>query len=358
MRVQNKAKAGVVKVPFGNTRDREAVDLYVLTNGKGTVAKVMSYGATLTELWVADKDDNLADVCLGFDSLAGYQAQGNPFFGCIVGRYANRIARGRFTLDGREYKLAVNNGPNSLHGGTKGFDKVVWRNVETKLPLAVSFAYRSADGEEGYPGTLDVTVTYQLTETNELRISYSAATDKATVVNLTNHAYFNLAGHNAGTILDHEVTLRASKYTPVNDDLIPTGKVEDVRDTVFDFRTPRSIGSRLDKLTNKPRGYDHNYAIDGGGAGRLVPAATVREPKTGRVMEVSTTKPGVQLYTGNFLDGKVKGKGGSAYAQYAGLCLETQFYPDSPNQKDFPSCVLRPKQTYAHTTVYGFSVKK
>jgi aldose 1-epimerase len=317
----------------------------------------MSYGATVTELWVADKDGALADVCLGFDDLKGYQAPGNPFFGCVVGRYANRIAKGKFTLDGTEYKLAINNKPNTLHGGNKGFDKAVWKTVETKAPLSVGFTYKSADGEEGYPGNLTATVTYQLTEDNELKISYTATTDKATVVNLTNHAYFNLAGHNAGSILDHELTLKASKYTPVDDTLIPTGKIEDVKDTPYDFTKEAKIGSRIKKLKNVPQGYDFNYVIDGGGKKKLVLAATVREAKSGRVMEVETTQPGVQLYTGNFLDGKTKGKGGTAYKQYSGFCLETQHYPDSPNQKDFPSVVLRPKQTYEQTTVYRFKTK-
>jgi aldose 1-epimerase len=319
----------------------------------------MSYGATVTELWVADKDGTLADVCLGFDDLKGYQSPGNPFFGCVVGRYANRIAKGKFTLDGKEYKLAINNKPNTLHGGNKGFDKVVWKPAKLVEdgPLAVGFTYTSPDGEEGYPGKLDVAVTYELTEKNELRILYSAKTDKATVVNLTNHAYFNLAGHNAGSILDHELTLKASKFTPVDDTLIPTGKIEDVKDTPYDFTTAHKIGSRIKKLKNDPQGYDFNYVIDGGGKKKLVLAATVREAKSGRVMEVETTQPGVQLYTGNFLNGMVKGKGGTAYKQYSGFCLETQHYPDSPNQKDFPSTVLRPKETYAQTTVYRFSAK-
>jgi aldose 1-epimerase len=354
---QPKARASVVKVPYGKTTGNEAVDLFVLTNTKGTVAKVITYGATLTELWVPDKDGRLADVCLGFEDLRGYQNQANPFFGCIVGRYANRIARGRFTLEGREYKLATNNGPNHLHGGVRGFDKVVWRQVETKTPLAVSLTYRSADGEEGYPGNLTTTVTYQLTEANEIRISYSATTDRATVLNLTNHAYFNLGGHNAGTILDHEVTLRAARYTPVDGDLIPTGRIEAVRDTPYDFTRAQTVGSRMNRLSNKPRGYDVNFVIDGGGTGKQVLAATVREPKTGRIMEVETTQPGVQLYSGNFLDGRVKGKGGTPYAQYAGLCLETQHYPDSPNQKDFPTTVLRPKETYSQVTVYRFTAR-
>jgi aldose 1-epimerase len=347
-----------VKVPFGKTKDGETVDLFVLTNSKGTVAKIMSYGATITELWVADKDGALADVCLGFDDLKGYQSPGNPFFGCVVGRYANRIAKGKFTLDGKEYKLAINNKPNTLHGGNKGFDKVVWKpaKIVEDGPLAVGFTYTSADGEEGYPGKLTATVTYELTEKNELRIIYSAKTDKATPVNLTNHAYFNLAGHNAGTILDHELTLKASKYTPVDDTLIPTGKIEPVKDTPYDFTTAHKVGSRIKKLTNKPQGYDFNYVIDGGGK-KLTLAAIVREAKSGRVMEVETTQPGVQLYTGNFLDGKTKGKGGTAYKQYTGLCLETQHYPDSPNQKDFPSTILKPKETYAQTTVYRFSAK-
>lgn len=356
-----KAKAGVVKTFMGKTKDGQSVDLFVLTNSKGTVAKIMTYGATITELWVADKEGNLADVCLGFDDLKGFQGDNNPFFGCVVGRYANRIAKARFTLDGKEYKLAVNNGPNTLHGGKKGFDKAVWTEAGQgggNKAVYVAFTHTSPDGDEGYPGKLTAKVTYYLTEDNELRIVYSATTDKATPVNLTNHAYFNLAGHNAGTILDHELTLKAAKYTPVDDTLIPTGKIEPVKDTPFDFTKPMKIGARINKLKGDPQGYDINYVLDAGKSDKPALGAIVRDPKSGRVMEMLTTEPGVQFYTGNFLDGKAKGKGGTSYKQYTGFCLEAQHFPDSPNQKDFPSTILKPGETYKQETVYRFSVQK
>ncbi len=365
---KGKYKGQVVKVPFGKTKDGKAVELYALSIDKGMTIKIMTYGAAITELWAPDREGQLSDVTLGYDSLKGYQQKNNPFFGCVVGRYANRIARGRFTLDGIEYKLATNNGPNHLHGGVKGFDKYVWQWVGEKrgrrtfpsggkdvLMEYVSLTLRhvSPDKDEGYPGEVTAEVTYTLTDRNELRIDYRATTDKPTVVNLTNHAYFNLAGHDKGDILGHELTLKASRYTPVDDTLIPTGKIEPVKGTPFDFTKPMTIGSRIGKLKGDPGGYDHNYLIDGK-AGTLRLAAVVREPKSGRVMEMETTEPGVQVYTGNFLDGTVKGKGGAVYKKHAGLCLEAQHYPDTPNRKEFPSAVLRPKETYTQTTVYRF----
>ncbi len=356
---EKKYKGKVAKVPFGKTKDGKPVDLYVLSIDRGMTVKIMTYGATITELWAPDKEGNLSDVTLGFDSLKGYEGKGNPFFGCVVGRYANRIARGRFTLDGKAYKLATNNAPNHLHGGNKGFDKAVWEWVGQKRgPRSVSLTFHhvSPDGDEGYPGKLQAKVTYTLTDRNELRLDYQATTDKPTVVNLTNHAYFNLAGHDKGDILDEVLTLEASKYTPADATLIPTGKVEPVKGTPFDFTKPMKIGSRIDKLEGEPRGYDVNYVIDGK-SGTLRRAAVVREPKSGRVMEMETTEPGVQFYTGNFLDGTVKGKNGAVYKKHAGFCLEAQRYPDTPNKKDFPSAVLRPGQKYTQTTLYRFSAK-
>lgn len=349
--------ASMRKTDFGKTSDGTAVDLYVLTNAKGVTAKVMTYGAILTELHVPDRDGKPDDVVLGFDDLGGYLA-GHPYFGATVGRVANRIARGRFTLDGKEYRLAVNNGPNALHGGRKGFDKVVWEAepAEAKDGVAVRFRYRSPDGEEGYPGNLSAAVTYTLTDDNALRLDYTATTDKPTPVNLTNHSYFNLAGPRAGDILGHELMLAADKYTPVDDTLIPTGEVRPVRGTPLDFTTPTTIGSRIDQLKGEPGGYDHNFVLRGGGKQPAL-AARVREPKTGRVLEMFTTEPGVQFYTGNFLDGTVKGKGGVVYGKHAGFCLEAQHYPDSVNHPDFPSTILKPGQTYTQTTVYQFSAK-
>jgi aldose 1-epimerase len=346
-------KGGVRMEAFGKA-DGKPVELYTLTNAKGMKAQIMTYGATLTGLWVPDRDGKLADVVLGFDDLQGY-LKGHPFFGSTVGRVANRIAKGKFTLDGREYKLFVNNGPNTLHGGKKGFDKVIWTAAPVK-GNAVKFTYKSSDGEEGYPGNLTASVTYTLTDDNELRLDYEATADKATPVNLTNHSYFNLAGQGSGTILGHELTLEADKYTPPDDTLIPTGEIKAVKGTPLDFTTPHTIGERIDQLKDKTGGYDHNFVLNGGGK-KLAPAARVREPKSGRVMEVLTTEPGVQLYTGNFLDGKLQGKGGAAYPKHGALCLETQHFPDSVNHANFPSTILRPGATFRSTTVYKFSAK-
>jgi aldose 1-epimerase len=353
----DRGRTGVQKIPFGKTSDGTAVDLYVLTNGHGVTAKVMTYGAILTELHVPDRDGKLEDVALGFNNLEGYLA-GHPYFGATVGRVANRIARGRFTLDGKEYRLAVNNGPNALHGGRKGFDKVVWQAeaVEGSGAPAVRLRYRSPDGEEGYPGNLDVVVTYSLTDDDAVRIDYEARTDKPTPVNLTNHSYFNLAGPRAADILGHELMLAADHYTPANDTLIPTGEIKPVRGTPLDFTTPTTIGARIDQLKGDPVGYDHNFVLRGGGKSPAL-AARVHEPKTGRVLEMSTTEPGVQFYTGNFLDGTLKGKGGTVYRKHAGFCLEAQHFPDSVNHPEFPSTILRPGQTYTQTTVYKFSAR-
>jgi aldose 1-epimerase len=350
-----KERTTVEKRPFGKTPDGKAVDLYILGNGKGMTAKIITYGGIITQLDVPDRDRKTANVVLGFDDLEGY-LKGHPYFGAIVGRVGNRIAKGKFTLDGQEYTLATNNGPNHLHGGKKGFDKVVWtaEPIQKAEDVGLQLTYRSPDGDEGYPGNLTMTVIYRLTPQNELRIEYTATTDKATPVNLTNHSYFNLAGPGSGNILGHELMIPADKVTPTDDALIPTGEFQDVKGTPFDFTTPRTIGSRIDKLKVKPVGYDINYVLRDGK--ELRHAAWVHEPKSGRVMEVFTSEPGVQFYTGNFLDGSIKGLGG-IYRQHQAFCLETQHFPDAVHHPNFPSVILRPGQTYRQTTVYRFSTK-
>lgn len=345
-------KANVEKTQFGTMPDGRPVDLYTLTNANGAVVKITNYGAIITELHVPDRGGRLGDVVLGFDNLAQYLA-GHPYFGCTVGRVANRIAGAKFTLDGTTYTLAANNGLNHLHGGLKGFDKVLWE-AEPQEGASVKFSYTSPDGEEGYPGNLAVTVLMRWTDQNELVIDYTATTDKPTPVNLTNHSYFNLACE--GDVLGHVLMLSASQYTPTDAALIPTGEIKSVAGTPLDFTTPTPIGARFDQLDTKPRGYDHNFVINRAGKG-LALAARVFEPKTGRVMEVFTTEPGIQLYTGNFLDGSLKGKYGAVYYQHTGFCLETQHFPDAVNKPTFPSIILRPGQTYHQTTVYKFSVR-
>jgi aldose 1-epimerase len=357
-----KEKASVKKEAFGKTDDGVAVEQYTLRNAAGATAKVITYGALLTELDVPDRDGKLGDVVLGFDNLKDYLA-GHPYFGATVGRVANRIAKGKFTLDGKEYKLAINNGGHTLHGGVKGFDKVVWK-AESKTTAdgpSVQFRYVSKDGEEGYPGTLTATVTYTLTNDNALRIDYKATTDKATPVNLTNHSYFNLAGAKEGDILNHEITIAADKYTPSDAALVPTGEIKSVKDTPFDFTKPHRIGERIGQLQGDPEkgnpgGYDLNYVLNSEGK-KLALAARVSEPKTGRVMEVFTTEPGIQFYTGNFLDGKQKGRGGVEYKKHGGLCLEAQHFPDAVHHDNFPSMILKPGETYKQTTIYKFSTK-
>jgi aldose 1-epimerase len=352
-----KGRPGVEKSAFGKTPDGTPFELYTLTNTAGATAKVMTYGAILTELHVPDRSGKMGDVVLGFDNLQGYLS-GHPYFGANAGRVANRIAKGRFTLDGQAYKLATNNGPNTLHGGLKGFDKVVWKaGLAAADGPSVNFTYRSPDGEEGFPGNLTVSLTYTLTPRNELRVSYSAWTDRATPVNLAHHSYFNLAGPASGDVLGHEVTIFADKYTPVDDSLIPTGKIALVKDTPLDFTTPHTIGGRIAELKGDPGGYDHNYVLNNGGSREPALAARVFEPKSGRVMEVLTTEPGLQFYTGNFLDGTLKGKGGVVYKKHAGFCMEAQHFPDSVNHPQFPSVILRPGQTYTQTTVYRFSTR-
>ncbi|MCI0457226.1 MAG: galactose mutarotase [Gemmataceae bacterium] len=350
-------KTSVQKIPFGKTPDGTQVDRYDLSNANKLTAGVITYGGIVTALWVPDREARLDNIVLGFNNLDAYLA-GHPYFGCIVGRVANRVGKAKFTLDGKEYKLAANNGPNSLHGGKKGFDKVVWKAepIQNQDGVGVKLQHVSPDGDEGYPGNLTVTVTYMLTNANELRIDYHATTDKATPVNLTHHGYFNLSGLKAGTCLDHEVMIAADSYTPVDETLIPTGKIEPVKGTPLDFTTPTKIGARLDQLKGTPRGYDHNYVLRGGGKS-LALTARVHDPKTGRIMDVLTTEPGIQFYTGNFLDGTQKTADGVKYIQHHGFCLEAQHFPDAVNRPEFASVILRPGQAYTQTTVYRFSAK-
>ena len=341
--------------PFGRLPDGTPVDIYTLTNARGIEARVMTYGAILVSLKLPDREGNFADVNLGFDDLAGYLGT-HPYFGAVIGRYANRIAGGAFSLDGVVYLLAKNNNGNSLHGGTRGFDKVLWKAepVRETNAVGVRLTYASKDMEEGYPGNLSVTAVYRLTNADELKISYEAQTDKATPVNLTNHAYWNLAGQGRGDILGHEIEIEADRYTGVDSpaNLIPTGEILDVAGTPFDFTTPHRIGERIDRVVG---GYDHNFVLRSG-VGEPALAARVYEPECGRVLEIFTDQPGLQFYTGNFLDGTVKGKGGVAYGRHAAFCLETQHFPDSPNHPNFPSTILRPGQTFRSTTVHKFLV--
>jgi len=341
------------------TTDGEPVELYTLTNYKGMEARIMTYGGTVISLKVPDRNGKIGDIVLGYETLDGY-LKNNPFFGSIVGRYGNRIGKASFTLNGKQYSLQKNNGENTLHGGVKGFDKVVWKakEVNTVNGSGLSLTYLSKDGEEGFPGNLSVTVVYTLTNNNELKIDYSATTDKTTVVNLTHHSYFNLAGE--GDILKHELMINAGKFTPVDSGLIPTGELRPVKGTPMDFIKPAVIGARIDQQDEQlsfGKGYDHNWVLNATKAGGLAFAARVYEPTSGRVMEVFTTEPGIQFYSGNFLDGSITGKGGQVYKHRSGLCLETQHFPDSPNKPAFPSTVLRPGQRYRTTTVHRFSTK-
>jgi aldose 1-epimerase len=350
------------KKPFGKTPDGQPVDLFVLTSKGGAEVSITNYGGAVVSVRVPDRNGKLADVVLGYDTLDGY-VNDKAYFGAIVGRYGNRIAHAQFVLDGKTYTLAKNNGDNSLHGGIKGFNKAVWsaRTLSAKDDQSLELSYLSKDGEEGFPGNLKVTVTYTLTDANALRIEYSATTDKKTVVNLTNHSYFNLAGQGSGDILGHLLTIQADQFTPVDSGLIPTGELRDVMDTPFDFRKPTAIGARInqdDEQLKLGSGYDHNFDLRMPMDRGEFLAARVVEPASGRVLEVWTTEPGVQFYTGNFLDGKTPGKGGVTYPRRNAFCLETQHFPDSPNHPKFPSVVLNPGGRYHTVTTYKFSTEK
>lgn len=348
----------ITRQRFGRTAEGIPVDLFTLTNRNGMEVKITNYGGIVVSVKVPDRNGTLGDVVLGYDTLEGYLKDNRPYFGAIIGRYANRIAKGRFTLDGREYRLAQNDGENHLHGGIKGFDKVVWKAspVRTRQGVGVRLTYRSRDGEEGYPGTVLVTVTYTLTDANELRIDYLARTTKKTILNLTHHSYFNLAG--TGDILEHRLRINADLFTPVDRTLIPTGEIRSVKGTPLDFTRPTPIGARIEQKDEQllfGHGYDHNWVLNKSDA-PLTLAARVEEPRTGRVLEVYTTEPGLQFYSGNFLDGSITGKANRVYGRRAGFCLEAQHFPDSPNKPHFPSVVLSPGQQYRQTTVYKFSV--
>ncbi len=347
----------VTSAPFGRTPDGAEVTAYTLTNATGTELRVLTYGGLIASLRVPDRTGAVDDIVLGYDTLDGYLEK-TPYFGALVGRCANRLARGRFTLDGTHYQLAVNNGVNHLHGGHRGFDKVAWQASSSEEPIAVALRRTSPDGEEGYPGHLTASVTYTLTAANELVIDYRATTDRPTLVNMTQHSYFNLAGEGMGDVLGHELTIAADRFTPVDATQIPTGELAPVEGTPFDFRTPVPIGARIDGPHDQLRageGYDVNFVLNRRGAG-LAPAARVYEPTSGRVLDVATTQPGMQFYSGNRLDGTITGKRGHVYGRRSGFCLETQHFPDSPNHPEFPSIVLPPGEEYAHTTVFTFAV--
>ena len=348
----------IIKQAFGQIDDMTLVDLYKLTNSNEMEVRITNYGATLVAVTVADRNENPADVVLGYDSLAEY-INGSNYFGCIAGRYANRIAGGRFKLNETPHLLAQNDGENHLHGGIQGFGKAVWqaREMENDDSLGLELTYLSQDGEEGYPGNLSVTVVYTLTNRNELRIDYNATTDKPTVVNLTNHAYFNLAGAGSGDILDHELMINADRFTPVDSSLIPTGELRSVKETPLDFTQPMAIGARIDQDNEQlliAKGYDHNWVLNKDTDGPCL-AARAFERDSGRTLEVYTTQPGIQFYSGNFMEDRIAGKAGQVYHHRGGFCLETQHFPDSPNQPDFPSTILDPGAIYEHTTIYRFS---
>ncbi len=348
----------ITKRAYGTTSDGKAVDEYTLTNARGMVAKIITLGGIITALHVPDRSGSLNDIVLGCNTVADYETK-SSYFGALVGRYGNRIAKAAFTLEGKGYTLALNDGPNTLHGGLKGFDKQVWsaKEINGDNGVGLELGYVSPDGEEGYPGTLSVTVIYLLTNDNAIQINYSASTDKTTVVNLTNHSYFNLSGSSSGTIYNHIVQINADRYTPVNDALIPTGELAPVEGTPFDFRSPKVVNGGLRSSHQQMvygRGYDHNFILNRHSASGLEQAARVYDPASGRVMEVWTTEPAMQFYTGNFLNGTVVGSSGGLIRQGDGFCMETQHYPDSPNQPDFPTTTLNPGDTYQTTTVYKF----
>jgi aldose 1-epimerase len=349
----------IEKSPFGTTPSGEPVELYTLKNASKVEIRIMTYGGTVISLKVPDRNGTPGDIVLGYETLDGY-LKNSPYFGSIIGRYGNRIGKGQFSLDGKQYTLPKNNGENTLHGGIKGFDKVVWKATEfkSKEGPALSLTYLSKDGEEGFPGNLNATVVYTLTNNNELRLEYTATTDKVTVVNLTHHSYFNLAGE--GSILQHELMINADRFTPVDAGLIPTGELRSVKGTPMDFTKTTAIGARIDQQDEQlvmGKGYDHNWVLNRS-TGKLLLAAKAYEPRSGRVMEVLTIEPGLQFYSGNFLDGTITGKGGQVYKQRYGFCLETQHFPDSPNKAAFPSTILKPGQQYKSITVYKFTVQK
>jgi aldose 1-epimerase len=353
------SKKGTAKVDhkaFGKLPDGTPVELYTLSNAGGMQAGIMTYGGAVVSLTAPDRNGKYADIVLGMENLQGYLA-GVPYFGALIGRYGNRIGHAKFVLNGKSYLLPANDNGNTLHGGDKGFDKHVWTAKELAGP-ALELTYVSRDGEEGFPGTLTAKVVYTLTSANELKIEYTATTDQDTVVNLTNHSYFNLAGQGEGTVLDHQVMINASRFTPVDKVLIPTGELKPVEGTPFDFTKPTAIGARIgqsDEQLQFGKGYDHNWVLNPSGG--MNTAAEVYEPTSGRVMTVTTTEPGLQFYTGNFLDGTLKGKGGKVYPLRSAFCMETQHYPDSPNKPSFPSTTLKPGETYHTTTVYKFSAR-
>ena len=352
----------VTRGPFGALPDGTAIEVFTLSNASGVEVRAITYGGIIVSLKVPDRQGRLDDIVLGYDALGGYVTNNSPYFGAIIGRYGNRIARGRFTLDGKAYALAANNGPHHLHGGVRGFDKVVWRAEPVSSPdgAAVAFSRTSPEGEEGYPGALAVRVIYTLTTANELRVDYVATTDRPTVVNLTQHSYFNLAGQGSRDILEHQLQIDADRYTPVDATLIPTGELAAVEGTPLDFRSPTAIGARIDDPHPQIRnglGYDHNFVLTRSEPG-LAHAARVLDPSTGRTLDVATTEPGMQFYSGNFLDGSITGKSGRVYRRRYGFCLETQHYPDSPNQPAFPSTTLRPGEQYRSQTVFTFGVMR
>ncbi len=345
--------ASISTTPFGVLPDGREATLFTLTNSTGQVVTLTDYGAAIVGIQVPDRVGKLADVALGFDQLAGFLSAENPYFGCIVGRFGNRIASGCFSLDGKTYQLAINNGVNHLHGGRRGFDKLLWSGTVVG-ERSVRFTLLSPDGDEGYPGALSVEVLYTWNDQAELLIEYQATTDRPTIVNLTNHVYLNLGGHDSGDVLAHRIQLPAEHYVPVSSTLIPLGILAEVEGTPMDFRTPRAIGERLAETGGEPAGYDHTFVLQRTPSAELIPAAEVVEPVSGRRLRVGTTEPGVQFYTGNFLNGSAVGKGGAVYNRHAGFCLETQHFPDSPNQPTFPSVVLRPGETYRTRTVFRF----
>lgn len=354
----NKVEEPVQEQVFGTTFQDKKVETYEIKNANGMKMKVTNFGARVTNLWVPDKDGNLVDVVLGFETLDGYIESGEKYFGAAIGRYGNRIADGKFTLDGEEYTLPTNNNGQTLHGGPGGMNYVIW-NVEKSGENGLIFTYTSPDGEEGFPGELKVTMIYTITDDNEFKITYEAETDKATPVNLTHHSFFNLNGAGNGTVLNHSLQLNASKYTPVNAVLIPTGEIPSVKGTPFDFTTATKIGERIDQENEQLTfggGYDHNWVLDKTGKD-LTQAAVISSPQSGIEMEVWTTEPAIQFYSGNFLDGTITGKGGKIYEQRSAFCLETQHYPDSPNHPNFPSTVLKPGEKYEQTCIYKFGIK-